>query len=231
MSGQGIVEFTKSISLQSLIPVVAEITPATSTLCIGSTLQLSNATSRGTWSSSNSSNTGIATINEAGLVTGVEAGKVTITYSFTSARGCSNMATKEITVEACNVATVCAYGQGHWFNNGVGNSNTHVWGCTVTLGGKTYTEAEGRAIEAASSSSKVKQSFIQASALYLSFCGRSIPAELQGYLTTINAYFTLLPRLTPGNVVEDDFGKTDLQPAANAAAGKIAEWIKLNECK
>ncbi len=64
----------------------------TAVTCIGSTTTLANATSGGTWSSSN---TAKATVGSAtGTVTGVSAGTVTISY--TTAGGC--FATKLVTV-------------------------------------------------------------------------------------------------------------------------------------
>jgi trimeric autotransporter adhesin len=48
-----------------------------STVCVGATITLSDATSGGTWSSSNTS---VATVNAAGVVTGVSAGVVNIYY-------------------------------------------------------------------------------------------------------------------------------------------------------
>ncbi|MBP6031842.1 MAG: LamG domain-containing protein, partial [Crocinitomicaceae bacterium] len=61
-----------------------------SSVLAGSTIQLAHATSGGTWSSSNTS---LATINSSGLVTGVAAGTVTMTYS-----NCGQSATYSITV-------------------------------------------------------------------------------------------------------------------------------------
>jgi hypothetical protein len=63
-------------------------------VCIGSTLTLTGAVSGGTWSSNNA---GIASINSSsGVVSGVSAGSVTITYTVSG--GCSTTAT--VTVPA-----------------------------------------------------------------------------------------------------------------------------------
>ncbi len=70
-----------------------------STVCIGSTITLTDATSGGYWISSG---TGIATVGTStGVVTGVSAGVVTITYTTTS--GCS--ATKSVTVTGSSKIT------------------------------------------------------------------------------------------------------------------------------
>jgi hypothetical protein len=62
-----------------------------SSVCVGSTITLSDATGGGAWSSSSSS---LATVTSAGVVTGVSSGVVTITYTLTT--GC--YATKTISV-------------------------------------------------------------------------------------------------------------------------------------
>jgi len=57
-----------------------EISPitGTTTVCVGTTVTLSDATTGGTWSSSNTS---IATISGSGVVTGVAGGSATISYT------------------------------------------------------------------------------------------------------------------------------------------------------
>ncbi|OOV29327.1 hypothetical protein BXU11_05270 [Flavobacterium sp. LM5] len=77
-------------------PVVTPIT-GTDTVCAGSSILLSNSTTGGVWSSSN---TGIATVDGSGLVTGVSAGSVTITYSVTNAAGCTTSVSKPLTIIA-----------------------------------------------------------------------------------------------------------------------------------
>ncbi|MFM8596665.1 MAG: beta strand repeat-containing protein, partial [Flavobacteriales bacterium] len=68
------------------------------TVLAGSTIQLSNAVSGGTWSSSN---TATATVNSSGLVSGVAAGSVTITYTY-----CGQSTTYAVTVNSSAVITV-----------------------------------------------------------------------------------------------------------------------------
>lgn len=64
----------------SLPPVTGTITGA-STLCAGSTIDLTDLAAGGVWSSSNPST---ATVNTVGVVTGVSGGTATISYSVTS---------------------------------------------------------------------------------------------------------------------------------------------------
>ncbi|MFY7964935.1 MAG: beta strand repeat-containing protein, partial [Chitinophagaceae bacterium] len=86
-------------------PVVQPIT-GTTTVCVGNTTQLNNVTSNGVWSSNNVTR---ATVSSTGLVTGIGAGAVTITYTVTNAVGCATSVTSNITVNAKpNIGTISA---------------------------------------------------------------------------------------------------------------------------
>lgn len=84
---------TATITVNSL-PAVASITGSTS-FCASAGTTLSNTTAGGVWSSSN---TGVATINSSGAVSGIAAGTSTITYTVTNGNGCSSAATMVVTV-------------------------------------------------------------------------------------------------------------------------------------
>ena len=123
-------------------PVVQAIT-GTATVCAGLITQLSSLTSGGVWTSNNNTR---ATVNAStGLVTGVSAGAVTITYTVTNAAGCSTAVTRNVTVNAsptvsnitATTTTICvgstttltdATNGGTW-----SSSNTSI--ATVTNGG------------------------------------------------------------------------------------------------
>ena len=60
---------------------VAGVISGTASICTGTTTALSNTVSGGAWSSSN---TAVATVNSAGVVTGVSGGSVTISYYVSS---------------------------------------------------------------------------------------------------------------------------------------------------
>ncbi len=77
-------------------PSVTAITGATS-VCLGYTTVLADATSSGTWTSSTGS---VATINSSGVVTSVSAGTTTISYTVVGALGCTASATTTVTVNA-----------------------------------------------------------------------------------------------------------------------------------
>ncbi|PSJ71384.1 hypothetical protein C7N43_39590, partial [Sphingobacteriales bacterium UPWRP_1] len=84
------------------IPFVGNFN-APSTVCAGDSIQLSNATPNGVW---NSSETSVATINSNGVVSGISAGETTISYTVTNSFGCSNTASKLVTVHALPVISI-----------------------------------------------------------------------------------------------------------------------------
>ncbi len=73
------------------VAALPSITSDGNTVCAGATIQMSDATSGGAWTSSNNS---FATVSGSGLVTGVGAGSVTITYTLGAC-----YVTKAITVD------------------------------------------------------------------------------------------------------------------------------------
>ena len=76
------------------LPTLATIT-VTNITYVGGTTTLSNATSGGVWSSSNTS---VGTINSSGLVTGITFGTSTISYTVTNANTCSTTATSIVAI-------------------------------------------------------------------------------------------------------------------------------------
>ncbi|MBP9848351.1 MAG: fibronectin type III domain-containing protein, partial [Flavobacterium sp.] len=85
-------------------PVLEDIVGGGVSLCKGEKVTLSNTTSGGVWTSSN---TAIATVDAAGQVTAVSEGTVTITYTVTVS-GCATAETTSITVNNPPVVTVQA---------------------------------------------------------------------------------------------------------------------------
>ncbi len=96
-------------------PSVSPLT-GTNTVCIGATTALNSTTTGGSWTSNN---TGIATVDNTGLVTGVATGIATITYTVTNTCG-STAVTLNVTVNgAPAVAAITG-------NNNVCAGNTTV---------------------------------------------------------------------------------------------------------
>ncbi|MDP4868897.1 MAG: gliding motility-associated C-terminal domain-containing protein, partial [Crocinitomicaceae bacterium] len=88
------------------LPTIAAISGNTG-VCVGSVINLTSATTGGTWTSSNTAN---ATINAAsGELSGVAAGTTTVTYEVT-ANGCTNTTTASVTINALPTATITATG-------------------------------------------------------------------------------------------------------------------------
>ncbi len=86
------------VTVTAQVLAVAPIT-GTSSVCMGSTTPLADATAGGTWISGNM---GTAIVNASGVVTGVAAGIVPISYSFTNTCG-TIVATVNVVVHAPDV--------------------------------------------------------------------------------------------------------------------------------
>jgi len=91
---------TKPITVNPL-PSAGTIT-GTSSVCVSSTIPLTDATTSGIWSSSL---TGIATVGSTGIVNGVSGGTTTISYSVTNVCGTA-VATKFVTVNPLPAAGI-----------------------------------------------------------------------------------------------------------------------------
>ena len=83
-------------------PNVSPITGSNS-VCIGSTINLSTASSGGDWSSSNNA---VATVNSSGVVTGIANGTVTISYTVTSTCGSTTVTKNLSTVTGGSLASI-----------------------------------------------------------------------------------------------------------------------------
>jgi hypothetical protein len=99
--GSSVTSTAASLTVNSQ-PTVAAITGG-STVCVGSTLQLSDETAGGTW---NTSNGLIASISTRGLVTGRSGGTVTITYRVGSNCGVTTVSKTVTVVAAPDVANI-----------------------------------------------------------------------------------------------------------------------------
>jgi uncharacterized protein YjdB len=98
-AGSGCTNFVSTTVTVNALPSVSTITGPTS-LCAMAAISLGDATTGGVWSTTD---TTIATVNSAGIVTGIAAGTTEVAYTVTSDSGCSNAANKIITVNAITV--------------------------------------------------------------------------------------------------------------------------------
>ena len=87
-------------------PALAAIAGAANA-CIGNNTSLSNATTGGVWSSAA---TGIASIDNNGVVTGVSQGNTTVQYAVTYANGCTVTTTMPFTVNSIAPVAISANG-------------------------------------------------------------------------------------------------------------------------
>ncbi|MEI7522752.1 MAG: GEVED domain-containing protein [Mariniphaga sp.] len=77
------------------LPAAPAAIGGTKSVCVGKTTTLTDATTGGVWSSGTTS---IATIGTSGILTGVAAGTVTISYTVKNASGCTRSITTTVTV-------------------------------------------------------------------------------------------------------------------------------------
>jgi len=89
-------------------------------VCVGSAATVTDATSGGTWSGSGAA----ATVSSGGVVTGVSAGTVTITY--TTGAGCTATATEVVHATPAGI-TFGRHGGWHMDEQQPGRSNGHRW--------------------------------------------------------------------------------------------------------
>jgi gliding motility-associated-like protein len=97
----GCADATATRTVTITTPPVAGTLSGGASICINGTTVFSSTVAGGTWTSSNN---GIALINSTtGVVTGVDAGTATMTYTITGTGGCANVsATRNITVNPNN---------------------------------------------------------------------------------------------------------------------------------
>ena len=92
-----------AVETVNALPSAGSISGASS-VCLGSTISLSDATGSGTWSSTVSGN---ASVDGSGNVTGATAGTTIISYTVTDVNGCKSAATQSVTVNpAASAGTI-----------------------------------------------------------------------------------------------------------------------------
>jgi hypothetical protein len=124
----------------------------------------------------------------------------------------------------------CSLSQGYWFASPVSaQSGTAIkkWSSSgVTVGGHTYSEAEGRAIWGTSNQGGIpdsKSGFHQVAAIKLSGSTVSPSASVWADVAIVEGWLSGLGKLSTSNLPT---GNT----AAKAAAGRIGDWINANHC-
>lgn len=122
---------------------------------------------------------------------------------------------------------VCSLSQGYWFANAA-----HSWNnLTVTIGGNTYTQAEGQVLWSShpgGQGGNATRSFYQAAAIMLSIpVAANRPTSVAADIALIDAYLTGLGKLSSSNHPNLH---TLAATSASDAAGRISNWICANHC-
>ncbi|MFM6935152.1 MAG: beta strand repeat-containing protein [Flavobacteriales bacterium] len=95
-------------------PSVSSIA-GTNAICVGSTTAFTNNTPNGAWTSDNAN---IASVNNAGQVSGLGSGTTNIHYTVTNSNGCSTSVSKPITVNSLPSALISASGATNFCQGG-----------------------------------------------------------------------------------------------------------------
>ncbi len=130
-----------SASTSRAISVVASPSPGTisgipSLFCAQTSAMLTESTSGGTWTSSN---TALATIDSTGTIAALAGGTVTISYSVTNAAGCTVAATQSVSITAGPASSITASGSTSFcygdvvLNGPTGRGLTYQWYKGTTL--------------------------------------------------------------------------------------------------
>lgn len=207
---------TKQITIN---PLPATIT-GTARACKGSTTTLFQSLAGGSWTSSN---TGVATIDAAGLVTGVNAGTSTITYALGT--GC--LTTKVVTIDPlpdtiAGNPQLC-YGQLSWFTN--------------SMPGGTWTSANPVAAPITSTGLVTAMGYGTSTIVYTlpTGCYRSldvtvnpIPAPITGANNVCIAIPTVLSSATPGGTwTSGDVSIATIDPNTGVYSGVGAGTVQI----
>ncbi len=123
----------------------------------------------------------------------------------------------------------CAFSQGYWF----AKPNV-VWSLHLTLGGNTYTKAEGQAIWDAvkgGNNSPLFKAFFQGSALILSGTAKECSDTIYADMVWFDNLLRGLPEITPYNLdkLASKISESD-QARLQEIAGRIGDWIDQNHC-
>jgi hypothetical protein len=132
--------------------------------------------------------------------------------------------TREVDGIGCKTEDICSYSQGYYFAK---PGPTWTGAGTVSIGGFTYTEAEGRAIWNCSNAGGIpdsKKGFTQVAALKLSGIYPTGNAGIDADVVTIETWLSSLGKLVACSNLPTG------NSAVGGAAGRIGDWINENHC-
>jgi Zn-dependent metalloprotease len=214
----GTAAVTTSIAVSNPTSVAA-ITGGTP-ICPGSTTTLSDATASGVWTTATAS---IASVSTSGIVTGVGAGSVTISYSVTNAAGCVSSATTTINVNSGPTATITPAGP-----TTICSGSTVVLNAT-TGSGYAYQWKVGGTIIAGATTASYTASTTGNYAVVITN-GSGCSSTSAGVTVTVTAALTIVPGVTinaaPGTTLCT--GMTSASFSATVVNGGIPtyQWYK-----
>ena len=127
----------------------------------------------------------------------------------------------------------CSFSQGFWFAKPL--SEVNAWpGGGITMGGEDYTAEEARSLWKVNGNIELKRAFTQAATIKLSIADGFLldPSGVIGYVNSIDAVLTTLPKLTPGNLVSTNKSLSGAtRKNLGQWAGAIGSYVDENHCE
>lgn len=162
-------------------------------------------------------------------------GCYTIKAHFSHSASDNSVVNYDVSASLCfGVDALCTYSQGYWFANNPQHPNgVHTWPNDITIGGYSYSNADGIAIWNTSNAGGIpdaKKAFTQLAAIYLS--GVDISATtIAGDVAIIEAWLTSLgQKLSPTYLPMESDLDVATYGDVRTAADNISTYINAHEC-
>jgi hypothetical protein len=127
----------------------------------------------------------------------------------------------------------CSFSQGFWFAKPISEENA--WpGGSLMMGGKSYTQAEGKALFFVSGNIELKRAFTQAATIKLSMASGYLtdPSGIMQAVNNIENVLNGLPKLTPANIASVNRGlSAATRRNLSNWAGTIGNYVDANHCE
>ncbi|MGN6194606.1 MAG: hypothetical protein ACTHOB_06685 [Ginsengibacter sp.] len=162
-------------------------------------------------------------------------GCYTIKAHFSHSASSTSVVNYDVSASLCfGVDALCTYSQGYWFANNTQHPNgVHAWPNDITIGGYSYSNADGIAIWNTSNAGGIpdaKKAFTQLAAIYLSGVDIST-TTIGGDVATIEAWLTSLgQKLSPTYLPMESDIDVATYGDVRTAADNISNYINAHEC-
>lgn len=162
-------------------------------------------------------------------------GCYTIKAHFSHSASDNSAVTYDVSASLCfGAETLCTYSQGYWFaNNSQHPDGVHAWPGNITIGGYSYSNADGIAIWNTSNAGGIpdaKKAFTQLAAIYLSGIDIST-TTIGGDVAIIEAWLTSLgQKLSPSYLPMESDTEIGTYGDVRTAADNISAYIQAHEC-